>query len=186
MSADTAVRRYSDPKHGIVLEYPTDWRMMEGSLDNAYGLGYLGPIPMAFAAAGGVRLITVSAPDDSYPGTDFGTAFVTISQDGDLTKSQCQHFSMDFSSASKPIPGVTKISGIDFKGVMLAMGGLGHQFEAMYYHGFSEGACYEVGTGLATAGYGAVQGLKPVNRHNVFARLNSIVRTVVIRNPESQ
>jgi hypothetical protein len=55
--------------------------------------------------------------------------------------------------------------------VRVSFGGLGHQFSGTYYHGFSRGSCYELGYGMATAGYGAVDGMKQVDYGKVFSIL---------------
>jgi hypothetical protein len=55
------------------------------------------------------------------------------------------------------------------------------QAEAQYYHNYENGACYEYVLGLGTAGYGLTDGVEPVNRDDVFARLEKILATVKIR-----
>jgi hypothetical protein len=59
------------------------------------------------------------------------------------------------------------------------------QTETRYYHSFENGACYEYILGLGTAGYGTRDGIKPVNRDVLFARLEKILATVKI-NPVEQ
>ena len=47
---------------------------------------------------------------------------------------------------------------------------------ARYYHRFENGNCYEFGMGVATDD--STPGLKPVNRAQVFRRLEQILATV--------
>lgn len=175
-------QHYSNTKYGISLEYPKGYAMKEGDLAGAYSLGYLGAIPMEFTASGGVRVVTVIAPDDAYPETDFQTAFVTVSVNDRLTRQQCERFP-DVSGAKVPVK--KKISGIVFYGLTQGSAGMSHQFSGTYYHGFAHGRCYEFGFGLATAGYGAVEGIKLVDRERVLATLDHILQSGVIRKPQS-
>ena len=77
----------------------------KGALDNKdMGMGYLGPIPMEFVAPGGVRVVTIETPTDSYPGTDFVNAFFTVSINPYLTKGECEQFT-DYPLAARKQPG---------------------------------------------------------------------------------
>ena len=54
------------------------------------------------------------------------------------------------------------------------------QTETQYYHNYESGACYEYILSVGTAGYGAKDGVEPVNRDEVFAKLEKILTTVKI------
>src|ERR1700688_4787811 len=141
---------------------------------------------MEFSAPGGVRLATVETPTGSWPGTDFINAFFTVSINSFLTRSECDRVLDD--RPPRLLPGekipqepVKKIGGVNFQGFRIGFGGLGHQFSGVYYHGFLQGSCYEFGHGLATAGYGAVDGMKHVDDKEVFSILEKTLETVAIR-----
>src|SRR5260370_13877616 len=106
-------------------------------------MGYLGPIPMEFVAPGGVRVVTIETPTDSYPGTDFVNAFFTVSINSYLTKGECEQFT-DYPLAARKQPG-KKISGVRFEGVGIGFGGLCHQAGGSYYHRFLRGFCFGIG-----------------------------------------
>ena len=152
---------YVNQKYGITLRYPGNYHLKEGELKDSVGLGYLGDIPMEFVAIGGVRVVTIEAPNDSYPGTDFVNSFFTINTNEYLTRDECKQLPDWVAGARTPIQ--TKISGIEFSGLLQGGAAMSHQYGAYYYHGFAEGTCYEVGYGIATAGYGAVDGMKEVD-----------------------
>jgi hypothetical protein len=175
-------QHYVNSKYGISLDYPKGYTVQEGDLAGVYSLGYLGAIPMEFKAPGGVRVVTVIAPNDSYPDTDFQTAFVTVSVNDRLTRQVCEQFT-DVSGAKVPIE--KTISGIVLRGMTQGSAGLGHQFSGTYFHGFSQGRCYEFGLGLATAGNGAIEGIRAVKRDEIFAILEHILQSGVIRKPQS-
>ena len=179
----SAQLKYFDPKSGVSFRYPKGYDLIEGTLGNKDpGLGYLGPTPMEFVAPGGVRVVTVETPAGSYPGTDFVSAFFTVSINPSSTMSECEQFS-DEHAIGTPKEPVKVISGVEFHGARLGEGGLGHQFGGSYYHGFLRGVCYELGYGIATAGYGAVDGMKQVDSAKVLSILENILKTVTIRTP---
>jgi hypothetical protein len=179
----SAQLKYSATKYGVSFQYPEGYVLKEGTLDNKdTGMGYLGPTPMEFVAPGGVRVVTIETPNGSYPGTDFVNAFFTVSINPYLTRGECEQFMDDSALAPRKEPG-KGISGVKFHGARIGFGGLGHQFSGAYYHGFSEGSCYELGYGMATAGYGAVDGMKQVNSAEVFSILEKVLSTVTMRIP---
>jgi hypothetical protein len=180
----SAQMKYSGTKFGVSFQYPRGYVLKEGVFDKNKdtGMGYLGPVPMDFVAPGGVRVATIGTPTGSYPGTDFVNAFFTVSVNRYLTNAECEQFADDFALASRKKP-VKKISGVNFQGIRIGTAGLGHQFSGAYYHGFSGGYCYELGYGVATAGYGAVDGMKHVDSAEVFSILEKVLGTVMLRIP---
>ena len=182
----SAQLQYSDTKSGISFQYPQDYDLKVGDLgEHDTGLGYLGPIRMQFLGSGGVRVVTVEPPANSYPNTDYVNAFFTVSIDPHLSQSECERFADEPQAAGK-LKAVKKISGIEFHGAQVSDGGLGHQFGGFYYHGFSRGSCYELAYGLATAGYGAVDGMTQVDSRKVFSILEKVLSTVTLHPTNSK
>ncbi len=180
-----AQSRYSNARYGVSLQYPKEYNLIEGDLPkNDTGLGYLGVIRMEFAAPGGVRVVTIEAPRGSYPGTDFVNSFFTVNVNQYLTRAECEEFPEDLAGLEGPERLTKTLGGIEFHGVNQGEGGAGHQYGGTYYHGFSDGLCYELGYGLATAGLGAVDGMKPVSQKDVFAILEGILKSVTVTPPE--
>jgi hypothetical protein len=181
----SAQLQYSDVKSGVSFQYPQGYDLKVGDLgDHDTGIGYLGRTPMEFVGSGGVRIVTVEPPADSYPGTDYVNAFFTVSVNSHLSKGECEEFSD--SPATRKLQAVKKISGIEFHGAQVGLGGAGHQFGGVYYHGFSRGSCHELAYGLATAGYGAVDGMKKVDNGKVFSILEKVLSTVTVRPRKSE
>lgn len=170
---------YTSKNYGISFTYPKAWDIKDGDLGGGdWELGYLGPIPMEFVAPEGVRVVTVQTPKDAYPGTDLGIAFVTVSLNEYLTQEECEQFPDDVSGIRKPV--TKNLSGIVFHGLEQGGAAMSHQFAATYYHGFTPGRCYELGEGIATAGYGSVDGMKKVDEWKLFAILDRILHSVTI------
>lgn len=176
-------RSLASGKYGISVQVPPPYQLKAGKLGREVGLGYLGPIPMEFVASGGLRVATVVMAPHSYPNTDFNTAFVTVSVNQYLTRKECEHFPDDTPGSREPV--TKKIGSLDFEGLKQAQGGLSHYFGGIYYHAFSEGFCYEVGEGIATSGYGAVDGMEAVDKSHVFARLDDVIQSITINPPKS-
>jgi hypothetical protein len=182
-AATISQARFSDPQLGVSFTYPRGYTLRTGPLGaHDTGLGYLGPIPMDFVAPGGIRIATVEAPPGAYPGTDFVNAFFTLSANPFLTQAECEQFpgrqdkSPTFSLKTK--------RGILLHGVIQSDGGLGHQFVGEYYHAFSKGQCLELGYGLATAGYGAEEGLRQAPYRSIESRLKTILLSTAISKPK--
>jgi hypothetical protein len=170
---------YTSKNYGISFIYPKVWDIKEGDLGGGdWELGYLGTIPMEFVAPGGVRVVTVETPKDAYPGTDLTMAFFTVSVNQHMTQKECEQFPDDVSGIRKPV--TKNVSGIAFHGLEQGGAAMSHQFAATYYHGFTRGGCYELGEGIATAGYGSVDGMKKVDETKLFAILDRILRSVTI------
>ncbi len=132
-------------------------------------------------AACGSRLLSSRAA--RIPGTDFVNAFVTVSVFPNTTEAECSGF---HSFGEKDRPSKARvIDGIEFQvKEENAAAGI-HQFSGVYLHGYSEESCYEIGYGIATAGYGAVDGIRRVNSAAVLQKLERIVDAISISAPDS-
>jgi hypothetical protein len=71
-----------------------------------------------------------------------------------------------------------KIGEVEFTEVETSTPVAMQQTDAKYYHAFNNGACYEFALGIATEGGGSVEGVKPVDRQEVFGKLEKILATV--------
>lgn len=176
---------YASAAYGISFRYPGDYILKEGELknDTDEGLGYLGPIPMEFSQPGGLRIVTLEAPKDAYPGTDFVNSFFTVSVNPSLTPDECAQFLDEQDSSARKSE--KTIDSIHFRGLDVGDAGMNHQFDGTYYHGFSAGVCYELGYGIATAGFGAVDGITQVDGGEVASILERILQSVAIHPPKS-
>ena len=96
---------------------------------------------MNFVHPGGVMLAAVEMPGNSYPGTDFKSAFVNASVNPGMTSEACAQFALPEpgigteASSSAKIEDV-KIGAVEFHEVENAMM---KQADARYYHVFSQG-----------------------------------------------
>ncbi len=173
---------FDDDVYGVSFDFPKHYDLREGELpDMDRGLGYLGKIPMEFAPPGGVRLVTIEVPRTAHPGTDFVNAFLTVSVLPNVSDSQCSEFSAAFDYGDQQL--TKKIDGVTFHGRTETSAASMHQYSGTYLHGYAEESCYEIGYGIVTAGYGAMDGVKKVNNHAVLQRLEKILDTMTINAP---
>jgi hypothetical protein len=177
--------RFTDAQHGISFTYPRGYPLKRGRLGpQDTGLGYLGSIPMEFAGPGGIRIATVEAPRGYYPGTDFVNAFFSVSVNPFITRKECGQFRDQRSHLQILL--VKTNSGRILHGVNASEAGLGHQASLEVYHTYSHGNCIELSSGLATAGYGAVDGMRQAPYRSIESQFKTILQSVIISNPESR
>lgn len=173
---------YSNPAYGVSFQYPSNYTVSTGGKTNLKW-GYLGPVEMNFIRPGGTTLAAIEMPHTSYPGTDFGMAFLRVSIESGLDASECEQFdapdprvpSLRPTSSSK-----MTVGGIEFAEVDDGEGAMMHQRESRYYHVFRNHTCYEFELGLGTAGFGAVDGLEQMDRDDAFRKLEVVLATVKI------
>ena len=185
---------YVNPEYGVSFSFPRQFSLKSGDAAQL-SWGDLGPFQMDFVHPGGVTLAGLTLPGNSYPGTDFKSAFVYLSVNPRMTAESCTQFAFPESKgvtetsstvASETVTGKhtatqVKIGEVEFSGVENSTTAATSQTNAKYYHAFSNGACYEFALGLGTETDGSVEGIKPVDRQEVFAKLEKILATVKIQ-----
>jgi hypothetical protein len=173
---------YKDVASGISFQYPRKYALKTGE-DAKLQWNGLGPVGMNFIEPGGLTVAAVVLPEDSYPGTDFASAFFNISVNRSLSAEACGKFGLtDSVHPDEPkVAAKVKIAGKEFDQVEDFGGEAIKQADAKYYHLYENGACYEFALGLGTAGYGVEEGIEPVDRAQVFAKLERILATVKLQ-----
>lgn len=189
---------YADKTTGVSFQYPRKYTLKTG--DDADELVSSDPVPMNFAQPGGVALALVALPDSVFPKSDLAWAFFNVSMNKVVTEDQCGQFSeakpaapveatTSTSSsdsektvqpaADKPATGKLMIGDLELQSTETVASQGMNQEAAKYYHVFENGACYEFALKVATSGT-ATEGSKPVDREEVFGRLEKILATVKI------
>jgi hypothetical protein len=173
---------YKDVASGISFQYPRKYTLKTGE-DAKLDWNGLGPVGMNFIEPGGVTVAAVVLPENSYPGTDFASAFFNISVNRSLSAEACGKFGLTDSVHPEEAAAAAKvkIGGKEFEQVEDFGGEAIKQADAKYYHLYENGACYEFALGLGTAGYGVEDGIEPVDRAQVFAKLERILATVKLQ-----
>ncbi len=178
---------YRDANSGVSFLYPRKFALTTGDKARPQ-FAPLGDAVMNFVQPGGVAVATVELPGGSYPGTDFASAFFNVNVNRNLSEQECGHFALVDShnvngapvDAEKVTIGSTEMETTsNFSASPMT------QTETQYYHSYENGACYEYVLSVGTAGYGVKDGVKPVNRDVVFAKLEKILTTMKI-NPVEQ
>jgi hypothetical protein len=179
---------YSDAISGVSFLYPRKAKLISG--DKALPeLAGAEDISMNFSQPGGVAIATVALPGDSYPGTDFASAFFRVNRNRMVSEQECSHFAfVDTRNADgEPIDAEKiKIGMTDMETTSSFSVTATRQTEAQYYHSYANGACYEYVLGLGTQGFATDGDIKPVQRDEVFAKLETILASVKINAVEQQ
>jgi hypothetical protein len=172
---------YSDPISGISFRYPKSYILKTGD-EPSRDLAGLGPVKLDFVQPGGITVAAVEVPYKAYPGTDFSSAYFSVSVHPELSAAQCEQFvSAELANpeSESALPTKSKIAGAEFT-MVEDMGGENHDVRTRYYHRFENSACYEFGMGLATDDTN-MAGLNPVNRDQVFRKLEQILASVKLQ-----
>src|SRR5271165_2558224 len=82
---------YSDANSGVSFLYPRKAVLSSGGQAQPE-LTVFDEVPMNFVQPGGVPVATVALPADSYPGTDFASAFFNVNVNRNLSEQECAHF----------------------------------------------------------------------------------------------
>ena len=179
-----ATLSYVNPEYGISFNFPRNYQLKTGKdvqVASATGETF----QLNFVHPGGVTLAAVKLPDNSYPGTDFKSAFVNVSVNPRMTSETCSQFAfpeangVDGSSTARPEK--VKIGAIEFDQVKNSEAAMMKQTDAKYYHVFGNGTCYEFALGVGTESDGSVEGITPVDREQVFGKLEKILATVKLQ-----
>ncbi len=177
---------YSDTNFGVSFLYPRKAVLTSGD-KTQLELTAVGDAPMNFVEPGGVAVATVALPD-SYPGTDFASAFFNVNVNRSVSEQECSHFAfVDTRNADgEPVDAEkVKIGESDMLTTSTFNASAIQQRETQYYHRYENGACYEYVLGLGTEGFATEGNVQHVDREAVFAKLEKILATVKI-NPVEQ
>ena len=179
---------YRNANSGVSFLYPRRYELT--TEDNAQPeFGDISTAPMNFVQPGGVRVATVALPAASYPGTDFSSAFFNVNVNRRLSEQECSHFAfVDTRNADgEPVDAEkVKVGSQDMEMTSDFSANAVKQAEAHYYHSYENGACYEFALGLGTAGYGTADGVEPVDRADVFQKLEKILASVKVQPVEQE
>jgi hypothetical protein len=171
---------YADPASGVSFQYPRKYSLKVGEQAKEEWTAST-PVVMDFIQPGGLNVVAVEMPKDSYPGTDFGAAFFNVSVHKELTEEQCSQFAFKKDAELRTLePSKEKLGTHEFGMVEDKDGNVPQLTEAKYYHLYDSGACYEFVLGLGTAQHETADDLKMVDRNAVFNQLEKILATVKI------
>ncbi len=181
---------YSDANSGVSFLYPRKFALASGDkAQPQLAAVSMNEAPMNFVQPGGVAVATVALPGDSYPGTDFASAFFNVNVNRSVSEPECAHFAfVDTRNADgEPVDAEkVKVGSTDMEMTSDFSANAIKQAETQYYHSYENGACYEYVLGLGTEGFATEGGIEHVNRDEVFAKLEKILASVKIKPVETE
>ncbi|MBZ5650242.1 MAG: hypothetical protein LAO18_07130 [Acidobacteriia bacterium] len=177
-----ATLSYVNREYGLSFDFPRNYRLKTGNAVNAAS-GPTQPAQMNFVQPGGMTLAAVEMPGNSYPGTDFTSGTINVNVNPGMTSEACAQFALP-----EPAPGTdassrvrieeVKIGATEFHEVENPSGATMKKADNRYYHVFNHGACYEFALGIGTDNDVNVEEITPVDRQQVFGKLEKILVTV--------
>lgn len=176
---------YTDKSSGVSFKFPRRFGLKTG--EDAGALVSSIPLPMNFVQPGGIALAAVELPDSAYNSNNLAAAFFNVSVNKTLTAGQCSQFSA--SSAVTPDAADSTGTGNPLKLMVGDLDLLSTETlasvnnlvsDGKYFHVFQNGTCYEFAMQVATGGENSVANLKPVDRDQIFSRLQKVLATVKI------
>jgi len=168
---------YASKDYGVSVRYPRKYDLRLGDEAQLTWPG-LGPVQTSFLKPGGVTVAAIEMPDNSFPGTDFASGFLSLSVNSGLTNEECMQFAAGDKDAEINDPASIEIGKIEFREVEKIIGQNQKQADAKYFHAFQNNACYEIALGLGTVGDEAQAGITQVDRSQVFGRLEKILSSI--------
>jgi hypothetical protein len=178
-----ATVHYVDKDSGLSFRYPRKYVLKTG--DAADELVSTNLTVMDFSQPGGVVTAAVKIPEGAYPKSDLVSAMFDVSVNKSLTAEQCSEFSAlpsgpaTAATAVAPTPklilGDMELTSAETQGSADS-----RKEDSKYYHVFENGACYELAMKVATTGVEPDEGGKPVDRNEVFKKLETILASVQI------
>jgi len=177
-----ATLAYVNREYGLAFNFPRNYQLktqLKADRENA--------VQMNFVQPGGITLAAIELPGNSYPGTDFQSGTVNVSVNPGITSEACAQFAVPQPDAGKTDQ--VKLGAIEFNEVETSDAAMMKQTNAKYYHVFGNGACYEFALGVGTDSDHNVEEITPVDRKEVFGKLEKILATVKFKPvvlPETQ
>ena len=173
---------FSDPINGISFRYPKTYVLKTGT-EPSLDLAGMGPLQMNFTQAGGNTVAAVELPKNSYPGTNFSSAFFGVSVNPELSETECSQFAFPITLHPENelgSPSKAKIGGNEFSMVEeFGSDKTDKDPNMKYYHRYENGNCYEFTMGVSTVA-STGDDVKPVKHEQVFKKLQQIMATVKI------
>jgi hypothetical protein len=171
-----AFQLYTSPDYGITFSYPRSYAFKGPSEVSEEANALLQQ--RADGSPDQQLLVRIELPDNLYPRTDFLAGYFSLSVNSALTADQC---SQSIGVEEEGEPGTLLIDGIAFRSLQTAAGADGTHTSLREYAASSGGVCYEIELGVVTVNDGSITA---VNEDRVFHRLDAILRTIKITNPQ--
>jgi hypothetical protein len=177
---------YVNRDYGVSFRFPRKYQLQTGESAKA-AWSAMDVKGTNFVQLGGTTLAAVELPDNSYPGTDFESALISLSIKPGMTANECSQFAFPESDSQPKTPEVVKAGANDFTKVENSDSASTDQTEAEYYHAFRNGTCYEFALAVTTGKDQAKPEaeIAKVDRSEVLARLEKILATAKLPSAEA-
>lgn len=154
--------------YSVSFDYPWQYtRMGARTIAADYSLQ-----PQSDGLSSQITLVRIDVPKGFYPGSDFDSAYFTLSLNSSLSEKECKA-----TLGKDPKPEKTSINGSEFRWVETESGGHGSSAKVRNYVTYTNDTCYEIETGVRTKNDGTA---REIDANQVMKRLDTILATVKI------
>jgi hypothetical protein len=178
---ESPLSTYSNPDYGLTFQYPRNYPLDEGPLDEETAenvAGLRNQEELESEQPGGVLAATIIVPDDSFPNTTFAGGSVQFAVNRYLAGEGCRNYPVERLGDSGGSTGSKTIQGVAFAWADSDAGDGDAEFLERDYAGFANGTCYEFFVRVGVENGSDSEHVKPVNQKKVVGQLEKIVGSV--------
>jgi hypothetical protein len=169
---------YKNAQYNFEISYPPHFPENDGGSTN-YNVG-------EFLVGPGTNVVTISLPKDSYPGTNFYDAFLTISVSSPgVTEATCRQAQREGDTQILNLTNTDIVNNVKFYQGSTGGAAAGTLSKDRIYHASIVDRCYEVSLNLFEGNIGnyPAGSVKQFDENDAYSKLETIFRTFKINIP---
>ncbi len=167
-------KNYKNQQFGFEIFYAPQYPLNEGA-NQRFNVG-------EFFVGQGENIITISLPENSYPGTNYFDGFLTVSAQLQSSESLCRQAQEEGNTQIMNLNPSKTISGLEFFGGQSSGAAAGTFAKNKIYHTFKNSACYEITLNLFQGNIGnyPAGAVSQIDEADVFSKLEAVMATFKI------
>jgi hypothetical protein len=174
----TQWKNYKNTQYGFEIFYPPQYSFNEGA-SQRFNVG-------EFFVGSGQNIATISLPENSYPGTNYFDAFLTISvSPAGISEASCRQAQREGDSQITNLTNPETINNVTFYRGQTSGAAAGTLAQSRIYHAFVVDKCHEVTLNLFEGNIGnyPADSVSQVDENDVFSKLEAVLKTIKITSP---
>jgi len=174
----SGLKTYTNDQYKFEISYPPPYPLNQGGSPR-YNVG-------EFFVGQGQNIVTISLPENSYPGTNFYDAFLTISvSQAGVTEASCRQAQSEGDTQIISLSNRDTINNVTFYQGSSGGAAAGTLSKNRIYHAFVVDKCYEATLNLFEGNIGnyPAGSVRQFDENDVYSKLETIFRTLKITAP---